>query len=92
MDGGILTASRRGHIGADGAGCHDGRDVHRDNPRLCLTIKHIGGNTGWRFGNWLWRVRGFIDLWAEDDGLRRPRRNPSDLSVGYAVDWWRAEK
>lgn len=25
-------------------------------------VQRIGGDTGWYFGNWLWRLRGFIDL------------------------------
>ena len=55
-------------------------------------IRRIGGDTGWYFGNWLWRTRGFIDLLVGGVGIRRGRRNPSDLAVGDAVDWWRVEQ
>ena len=55
-------------------------------------IRRIGGDTGWYFGNWLWRVRGFIDLLVGGIGVRRGRRDPSDMAVGDAVDWWRVER
>ena len=55
-------------------------------------IQRIGGDTGWYFGNWLWRVRGFMDLMVGGVGVRRGRRDPSDVAVGDAVDWWRVER
>ncbi len=55
-------------------------------------IRRIGGDTGWYFGNWLWRVRGFIDLLVGGVGVRRGRRDPSEIAVGDAVDWWRVER
>ena len=54
-------------------------------------IERIGGDTGWYFADWLWRVRGFIDLLAGGVGVRRGRPHPGRLSVGDAVDWWRVE-
>ncbi len=55
-------------------------------------IRRIGGDAGWYFGNWLWRVRGFIDLLVGGVGVRRGRRDPSEMAVGDAVDWWRVER
>ena len=55
-------------------------------------IRRIGGDTGWYFGNALWRVRGFLDLMVGGVGVRRGRRDPSEMAVGDAVDWWRVEK
>jgi uncharacterized protein YbjT (DUF2867 family) len=54
-------------------------------------IQRIGGATGWYAWNWLWRVRGFLDLLAGGVGLRRGRPSPSTLRVGDTVDWWRVE-
>jgi hypothetical protein len=34
-------------------------------------IRRIGGKTGWYYGNWWWRLRGFIDLLVGGVGLRR---------------------
>jgi hypothetical protein len=54
-------------------------------------IRRIGGNTGWYYGNWLWSLRGFLDLLAGGVGLRRGRRDPINLRVGDALDFWRVE-
>jgi uncharacterized protein YbjT (DUF2867 family) len=54
-------------------------------------IRRIGGNTGWYYGNALWRIRGFIDILAGGAGLRRGRRSPDRLVVGDTVDFWRVE-
>jgi len=54
-------------------------------------ILRIGGATGWYAWNWLWRVRGFLDLLAGGVGLRRSRPSLSTLRVGDTVDWWRVE-
>lgn len=55
-------------------------------------IRRLGGETGWYYGNWLWKVRGFIDLLIGGVGVRRGRRDPNQLRVGDAVDFWRVEK
>jgi uncharacterized protein YbjT (DUF2867 family)/tryptophan-rich sensory protein len=54
-------------------------------------IQRIGGQTGWYYGNWLWRLRGWLDLLVGGVGLRRGRRDSFDLRVGDPVDCWRVE-
>ncbi len=54
-------------------------------------IRCIGGDTGWYYGNWLWRVRGLLDYLFGGVGLRRGRRDPERLRVGESVDFWRVE-
>ncbi len=34
-------------------------------------IQRIGGQTGWYYGNWLWQIRGLLDLLVGGVGLRR---------------------
>lgn len=55
------------------------------------SIERIGGETGWYAWNWLWRLRGFLDLLAGGVGMRRGRRSPETLRVGDTVDFWRVE-
>jgi hypothetical protein len=55
-------------------------------------IQRIGGETGWYFANWLWRIRGFIDLLVGGVGVRRGRRHPTEISIGDTIDWWRVEE
>lgn len=54
-------------------------------------IQRIGGKNGWYCGNWLWQIRGLLDLLVGGVGLRRGRRDAVDLRVGDAVDFWRVE-
>jgi hypothetical protein len=54
-------------------------------------IQAIGGATGWYQLNWLWRLRGFLDLLAGGAGMRRGRPHPTQLHVGDTVDFWRVE-
>lgn len=55
-------------------------------------ISSIGGENGWYFADWLWRLRGFIDKQVGGVGLRRGRRHPSELAPGDALDFWRVEE
>ncbi len=62
-------------------------------PRAAFApIQRIGGATGWYYGTWLWRIRGFLDRLVGGVGLRRGRRDPVDLRVGEALDFWRVEQ
>jgi uncharacterized protein YbjT (DUF2867 family) len=72
--------------------------ILRDRRKRLITVKpdivlnrifSIGGNTGWYFANWIWEVRGLIDRLAGGVGLRRGRRNITDLIPGDALDFWR---
>lgn len=54
-------------------------------------IRRIGGQTGWYYGNWLWSLRGFLDLLIGGVGVRRGRRDPENLHVGEPLDFWRVE-
>ncbi len=54
-------------------------------------IRRIGGTTGWYAYDWLWRVRGFLDLLVGGVGVRRGRPDPEQLHVGDALDFWRVE-
>jgi uncharacterized protein YbjT (DUF2867 family) len=54
-------------------------------------IQQIGGTTGWYAWNWLWRLRGFLDLLVGGVGMRRGRPPHRDLRVGDTLDCWRVE-
>ncbi|HET9917362.1 MAG TPA: SDR family oxidoreductase, partial [Candidatus Binatia bacterium] len=59
--------------------------------RAFRPIRRIGGETGWYYGDWLWQVRGFVDLLCGGVGVRRGRRDPEQLQVGDTLDFWRVE-
>ena len=56
-----------------------------------LPILRLGGRNGWYFGNWLWQIRGWIDLLVGGVGMRRGRRDPERLAPGDSLDCWRVE-
>jgi uncharacterized protein YbjT (DUF2867 family) len=55
-------------------------------------IRRIGGQTGWYYGDWLWSIRGFLDLLIGGVGIRRGRRDPDSVIVGDTIDCWRVEE
>jgi hypothetical protein len=71
----------------------DSRAVHVPVPPAAAfaPIQRIGGRRGWYFLDWLWDVRGLLDLVVGGVGHRRGRRDPERLRVGDTVDWWRVE-
>jgi len=54
-------------------------------------IERLGGDHGWYACNWLWRVRGFIDLLQGGVGMGRGRPSSETLRVGDTVDSFRVE-
>jgi uncharacterized protein YbjT (DUF2867 family) len=58
-----------------------------------LTFKaftSIGGKNGW-YANFLWAIRGYIDLLIGGVGMRRGRRSEVELISGDPLDFWRVE-
>ncbi len=72
-------------------GCYtDQRTKIFNNKAECTEkIWSIGGQTGWYYGDWLWKTRGFLDKIVGGVGLRRGRTHPSSLQAGDALDFWR---
>ena len=54
-------------------------------------IRRIGGRNGWYGLDWLWQLRGAIDLLLGGVGMRRGRRDPDTPAVGDPLDCWRVE-
>jgi uncharacterized protein YbjT (DUF2867 family) len=63
--------------------------VVADRAKLWKQVVKIGGATGWYYGNWLWALRGIMDIVFGGIGLRQGRRHADDLHVGDALDCWR---
>jgi uncharacterized protein YbjT (DUF2867 family) len=54
-------------------------------------LLRLGGEHGWHGSGWMWWIRGAMDKVIGGVGMRRGRRDPSQLRVGDAVDFWRVE-
>ena len=87
---GAALLGRRRVWSAPGRFAHGQRHGLRPRPRS-RPIQAIGGETGWYAWDWLWHVRGFLDLLVGGVGMRRGRPSPTTLRVGDTVDFWRVE-
>jgi uncharacterized protein YbjT (DUF2867 family) len=72
-------------------GCFfDHRKLYLSNSEESLKkIWSIGGKNGWYYAGWLWGIRGFIDKLFGGVGLRRGRKNQTEISPGDSLDFWR---
>jgi len=61
----------------------------KDKQRTIENIWRIGGETGWYYASWLWKLRGFLDKLSGGVGLRRGRTHPNRIEPGDSVDFWR---
>ncbi|MCF7824687.1 MAG: SDR family oxidoreductase [Candidatus Marinimicrobia bacterium] len=66
-------------------------DVAVAPEKIYQSIISIGGGTGWYAYDWLWQIRGFLDMLIGGVGMRRGRPQLRALEVGDAVDFWRVE-
>jgi len=67
------------------------REVAAQPADVFRAFTRLGGNRGWAYANWTWRVRGAMDRLIGGVGMRRGRRDPDNLRVGDALDFWRVE-
>lgn len=71
----------------------DSRSVHvaASPAKVFAAVERTGGAAGWHYANWLWTLRGWLDLLVGGVGMRRGRRDPERLRVGDTLDCWRVE-
>jgi len=65
------------------------RDSDAPPEKLYQAFTSLGGETGWLYMNWLWRLRGWMDRAMGGVGYRQ--RRGSALRVGDVLDFWRVE-
>ncbi|MFI0432596.1 MAG: SDR family oxidoreductase [Candidatus Nanopelagicales bacterium] len=72
----------------------DDRSTTVDAPPAALwrVIEGIGGENGWYSFPLAWEVRGLADRVVGGVGLRRGRRDATQVLVGETVDFWRVEE
>jgi len=62
---------------------------HDETEPVLDNIWSIGGDRGWYYGNWLWKIRGYLDKAFGGVGLRRGRRSKDQINTGDSLDFWR---
>lgn len=81
------------HIEVPVNGCfidHKEIPIDEQNEEEVLdNVWSIGGDRGWYYANFLWKIRGYLDKLAGGVGLRRGRTNPDQINPGDALDFWR---
>ncbi|MGL4994304.1 MAG: SDR family oxidoreductase [Bacteroidales bacterium] len=61
-----------------------------NSPEIVIdNVWQVGGTKGWWYANWLWRIRGYLDLITRGVGLSRGRTNKEELYPGQSLDFWR---
>ena len=63
----------------------------KSSEALFASICRIGGKEGWFAGNWMWRLRGWVDTVLGGVGAARGRRSRTKLQVNDTIDFWRIE-
>jgi len=97
MDSGRIPAIERAledeSVWGDDKLFKDKRDLLIDATQedVWQSVARIGGSTGWYYGNWLWKLRGFLDRLVGGVGALRGRRHPNELRLGDALDVWRVK-
>lgn len=75
-----------------------GGNIYEDARRILIKasprdvwphIKAIGGPSGYYYADWLWQLRGLIDRLLGGVGLKRGKRESTQINPGDAIDFWR---
>ncbi len=60
--------------------------------KLFNTICRIGGDEGYFYADWLWKIRAWMDHLIGGDALRKRRPSTDGLSSGDRIDSWKVLK
>jgi uncharacterized protein YbjT (DUF2867 family) len=58
---------------------------------VCSILAGLGGEMGWLYANWAWRLRGFVDHLLGGGRYGRSCADPHDIRVGDTLDFMRVE-
>ncbi len=72
-------------------GCYknDKQILINDPEKVLRNIWTIGGEKGYYYANWLWKIRGIFDQLLGGVGIKRGRTLPDEIHSGDALDFWR---
>ena len=63
------------------------KNIHPE--KTLESLWKIGGDTGWYYANFLWKIRGYLDQLSGGVGLRRGRTHNNKIFTGDSLDFWR---
>jgi len=92
LSSGRLPNKKMKYIEPPSYGCYFDEkilEIGNSKPKVQNNIWALGGDRGWYYANWLWRLRGTLDKIFGGVGLNRGRRHPSEIEIGDSIDFWR---
>lgn len=87
--GSMLYRRNRAEFGFYAKQMHGGIVANAPVEAVWEVIASIGGPNGYYYLDFLWQIRGLLDRLTGGTGMTRGRRDPRDVVVGDAVDFWR---
>jgi hypothetical protein len=57
-----------------------------------LNFISLGGDRGWMYFDWAWKLRGWFDYMIGGVGMRNKERTSLDLDQDGILDFWRVEE
>ena len=66
------------------------RQISASPDQIMAVLRHMGGHRGYFFANWIWVLRGWMDLLMGGVGHTRTKgRDDAPVLIGDVIDWWR---
>ena len=87
--GSMLYRQNRAEFGFYAKQMHGGTVAQAPVDAVWEVISSIGGDNGYYYMDALWQIRGLLDRLTGGTGMTRGRRDPKDVAIGDAVDFWR---
>jgi hypothetical protein len=66
-------------------------EVQNEAKRVFSLFSQLGGENGWLYHDWAWRLRGTLDRLVGGVGMRQSPITRDNLQVGDTMDFWRVE-
>ena len=63
----------------------------KDFSSIFDSLCKVGGPDGWYHNNWMWKLRGMIDIIMLGVGALRGRRSYSSIRINDVIGFWRVE-
>ena len=89
---GVIDGKYMDHIEVPQFGClkdERSKELKQESHKVLNNIWKIGGDNGWYYMDWAWKLRGLLDKIFGGVGMRKHRRDPNQIKVGDAIDFWR---
>ncbi len=88
---GLINSDLKDYIQVPKYGILQDKKIERniDSEKTLESLWKIGGDTGWYYANYLWKIRGYLDQLSGGVGLRRGRTHSNKIFTGDSLDFWR---